>query len=90
MKTLRLGTKNVRYDAYAVWAVDFVSAVTGKCAPVALRLYAEFLRETGTPSMRSRQVSNSYSKSYTTQHTLAPFLPLSALLLGAPRLGFAQ
>ena len=63
MKTLRLGTKNVRYDAYAVWAVDFVSAVTGKCAPVASRLYAEFLRETGTPSMRSRQVLKSFSES---------------------------
>ena len=36
------------------------------------------------------EVCSSFSKSYTTQHTLAPFLPLSALLLGAPRLGFAQ
>ena len=38
----------------------------------------------------SMQVSNSYSKSYTTQHTLAPFLPLSALPLSAMRLGWAQ
>ena len=36
------------------------------------------------------QVCSSLPKSYITRHALAPFLSLSALLLGAPRLGFAQ
>ena len=36
------------------------------------------------------EVCSSLPKSYITRHALAPFLPPSALLLGAPRLGFAQ
>ena len=36
------------------------------------------------------KVFDSFPKSYITRHAFAPFLPLSALLLGAPRLGFAH
>ena len=44
-----------------------------------------------SPSGRGvSQVFDSFPKSYITRHALAPFLPLSALLLGAPRLGFAH
>ena len=40
--------------------------------------------------LRICEVCSSLPKSYITRHAFAPFLPPSALLLGAPRLGFAQ
>ena len=52
--------------------------------PIALQLLPTL------PVVYDDEVSNSFPKSYITRHTIAPFMPLSSLLLGAPRLGYAQ